>query len=140
MYKAFLVVSALINLYVLRYLYRLKITQCDCALNWRRKYIMFFICLSLVFHLVEGFDIEISNEMYTVFAVLGLINMVIVLQYIYILKTTVCKCSEHIAREMMYIIAILKIYTVVLLIASVFYALNRWPNLKTRIKAMSEDI
>lgn len=114
---AFMLLAVIINVYLLIYLMNLANIGCKCALNWRRNYIMFFIVLSLILSVasVFSYDILTSSIVMSVFTVASIANVVIVLQYISMLKKEHCECSEDLAREIMQFIAILYAFFYVLL-------------------------
>lgn len=98
-------------MYILKYLYYLEKNGCECALNWRRKFIMFFIGLSLVLAIFSLFKLNLltSSIIFAVFATLSIANVVIILQFVHMLKEEKCKCSEDLAREILQFIAIINI-------------------------------
>jgi hypothetical protein len=114
---AFMLLAIIINVYILMYLINLEKIGCKCALNWRRTYIMFFIIFSVILSIASlfSYDILTSAVVMALFTVASIANVVIILQYISILKDEHCKCSEALAREIMHFIAILYAFFYVLL-------------------------
>ena len=104
----------------MKYLYYLEKNGCECALNWRRKFIMFYISLSLVLAILSLFKINLltSSIIFAVFAALSIADVVIILQFVHMLKEEQCKCSEDLAREILQFIAIIKIavYSIALIV------------------------
>lgn len=103
------VVVIAIELLILRYLMRLETIGCECAMDWRRDYIIFFIALTIVNAFVVLFmgPQQVPGLQFALF-VMGFLNVVFVLQYVHRLKKEKCECSISVYREIMYIIAILR--------------------------------
>lgn len=120
----FVVVAVLINLYILNYLHHLEKIGCKCALDWRRKFIMVFIGISLLVAVLGMFKVDIltSSLVLTVFAGLSIANIVIILQYIHMLKTEKCTCSSDLAREILQLIAALYAFFYIMLFIVLFYS------------------
>lgn len=114
---AFMLISVIINVYILMYLVNLEKVGCKCAMNWRRTFIMFFIIFSVVLSIASlfSYDILSSAIVMGLFTVASIANVVIILQYINMLKKEQCDCSEGLAREIMHVIAILYAFFYVLL-------------------------
>ena len=121
---AFVVVAILINTYILRYLHHLEDIGCKCAMNWRRKFIMFFIGASLLVAVFSLFKVDIltSSIVLTVFAGLSIANIVVILQYIHMLKAEKCSCSNDLAREILQLIAALYAFCYIMLFIVLFYS------------------
>jgi hypothetical protein len=121
---AFILLAVVINVYILMYLYHLEKIGCECAINWRRTFIMFVIGLSLVLSILSVFSIDVltSASIMTLFSVLSIANVVVILQYVHLLKKEQCKCSESLAREIMQVIAILYAFFYIMLFIVLFYA------------------
>ena len=97
-----------INLYILYWLVRLERIGCQCAMDWRRYYIIAFMILNILFALfgMKRSDV-MGNVIYGVWLVLVVLNIVFVLQYVHRLKKEKCECSAGLARDVMYVIAII---------------------------------
>lgn len=96
------IIFVVIQLLILNYLFRLEKTGCECAMDWRRSYTMFFLVLTLLYTVSALFiDRSTIPILQTVMVVLGLVNVVVVLQYVHKLKEEKCACSESIYREIM---------------------------------------
>lgn len=103
------VAMIIIELLILRYLVHLEQIGCRCAMDWRREYIIFFIALTVVYALVSLFmgPQQIPVIQFTLF-ILGILNVIFVIQYVNRLKKEKCECSESVYREIMYVIAIIR--------------------------------
>lgn len=121
---AFILLAVVINVYLLMYLYHLEKIGCDCAINWRRTFIMFVIGLSLGLSVLSIFSVDMlsSSLIMTVFSALSIANVIVILQYVHLLKKEQCKCSESLAREIMQVIAILYAFFYIMLFIVLFYA------------------
>lgn len=106
-----LIVSVVItiNIWFLVYLIKLEKEGCKCSLDWRRYYIIAYIFVLIgwnVFNLVYPIQ---SHLMFSVVMVIAAILFIIfTFQYINLLKSRKCNCSEDIAKR------VLSIYTWVL--------------------------
>lgn len=103
----FAIFFVVIQLLIINYLYKLETTGCKCALDWRRNFIMFFLVIAIVNLLVTSF---LTHEqipfIQTLVTVLGLVNVIVTLQYVNKLKIEKCECSKSIYREIMMYVAI----------------------------------
>lgn len=113
-----LVLSVLINIWILVYLVNLEQLGCACAMGWRRVYIMMFTVLNILITLGFVHYRMSPVAMYAYFAA-SIVFIVVVMQYTSMLKREKCKCSEHLAREVMHIAALIQalIYIFVFCIA-----------------------
>lgn len=117
------IVVLTLELLILRYLMRLEQIGCECAMDWRRDYIMFFIALTIVNAFVVLFmgPQQLPGLQFALF-IMGIMNVVFVLQYVHRLKKEKCECSISVYREIMYVIAILRaaLYGLLLMLSIVF--------------------
>jgi len=121
---AFILLTVIINVYILMYLFHLEKIGCACAINWRRSFIMFVIGIALVLSVLSVFSVDLltSSLIMTVFSVVSIANVIIILQYVHLLKKEQCKCSESLAREIMQVIAILYAFFYVMLFIVLLYS------------------
>lgn len=105
------------------YLYHLEKIGCKCAVNWRRTFIMFVIGISLILAILSLFSVDVltSSIIMTLFSVLSIVNIIIILQYVYELKEEQCSCSESVARTIMQVIAILYAFFYLMLFIILIY-------------------
>lgn len=118
-----MIVAALISLtlsvlYVLNvyYLYSLEQKGCECAMDFRRVYIMAFTAVFLVYSLTMNWfapKILMNYIQYILPVILvgGIINVIYTLQYVAKLKATKCECSESTYRDIMETLAIVNAVT-----------------------------
>ena len=106
-----LIVSVVItvNIWFLVYLIKLEKEGCKCSLDWRRYYIIAYIFVLIgwnVFNLVYPLQ---SNLIFSIVMVCAAITFIVfTFQYLNLLKSRKCNCSEDIAKR------VLNIYTWVL--------------------------
>lgn len=101
------IVAIIIQLSILYYLWNLEKIGCKCAMDWRRDYIMAFIVIGLVYlcsYMIYKDKLPLYFSL--IFMILGLINIVAVIQYVNKLKDDNCECSESVMRDIMYVIAL----------------------------------
>lgn len=101
-----------IVLYVFLINYLMRLDKCECAQNWRRTYIMYYL-IFLVLLSITQFILLISESnpilnltMLSISLILGIIFVVVAFQYIWSLRETKCKCSEADGRDVLEILAI----------------------------------
>jgi hypothetical protein len=137
----------IVALYIvfLIYLFKLEKIGCDCALNWRRNYMIVFMIFALSTNLVS--IIVPSLRLNVVFAVisatLSLMFLIVTIQYVQKLKSDKCECSKDATREIMFYyswIMLILFWLSVAILLYVLYLLNsRKPtgqSLKPKVKRM----
>lgn len=106
-YIAFLIITICFNVYVLRYLTTKHSTSCDCAKDFRRDliryYLMFALCVSsfvvLSFFFMNHLTFKrIMNGASVVLIPSTLAYLFILYQYISILDKRDCTCVDHVDR------------------------------------------
>lgn len=103
----FAILFVVIQGLIVNYLIKLESIGCECAMDWRRNYIIFYLILSIIYALSAFFlDRESLPLMQTLMVIFGLINVVMTLQYVHRLKKEKCECSESLYREVMMFVAI----------------------------------
>ena len=103
----FAILFVVIQGLIVNYLIKLESIGCDCAMDWRRNYIVFYLILSIIYALSAFFlDRDSIPLIQTLMVVFGLINFVVTLQYVHKLKKEKCECSESLYREIMMFVAI----------------------------------
>jgi hypothetical protein len=131
-----MIVAALISLtlsvlYVLNvyYLYSLEQKGCECAMDFRRIYIMAFTAIFVVYSITLNIfapKILINNIQYILPVILvgGIINVIYTLQYVAKLKATKCECSESTYRDIMETLAIVNAVTYSIAFLAAFISLE----------------
>ena len=125
------IINILIFSSIIYYLKRLETIGCNCALNFKREYILYFTYFLLLFSVMNYFFG--TNPSYKLFSlyifvpyVIALIvNIIYTIQYVNEMKRLNCDCSKSFYRELMYILAILNacVWILLVLIFSIFYAI-----------------
>ena len=125
-----------LNCIILYWLMRLEKIQCNCALTWQRQLLVFYVILSIFMMVCILYGMRGSRDFFymeLVFTLFGAFSVIVSLHYIYMLRTNRCICSEHVGREILYILSILKgfvwgaliLFVSILIIASIVYVRSR---------------
>jgi hypothetical protein len=133
-----------LNGYLLSYLARLEQIDCECAMDWRRKHMMYgftilisFQILNLAF-LLFNFDDKFMLPrlmMSGLSLILTGYLVITTLQYVFMLKREACICSEDTARIILEVIAYVQIAGIVLIVGSLMFALYMLTTLVKRAKS-----
>ena len=100
--------------YMLNYIFKLETVGCECAKDWRRDYIQYYLLLLIVYVVVllcvmtmgdMRTMVMINLRITVIMFILGVCFIVFTLQYVHRLKTIKCKCSEGTARDVLQIVA-----------------------------------
>lgn len=125
---------------IIYYLNNLKTIGCECALNFKRDYIMYYSIVNIAFN-VLSFAVGVPNILnyynrypilYSILPVLfaaAVVNMVFIFQYVEEMKKINCECSESVYRDMMFVLAILQaisIGIILLLLVQVGYMFSQF--------------
>lgn len=137
----FIILSILLDAYILSYLFHLEKEGCVCAVNWRRTYIMIFIAFSFVLAILSLFHVDIltSSLVLGFYSVLSIFNVIVVLQYVDMLKKEKCSCSASLAREIMQAIAVLYAFFYVLLFCIIAYNCMKLGQMSSISKQLSTN-
>jgi hypothetical protein len=115
-----------INLFIggtiIYYLNHLEKIGCICSLTFQRNYIYYYtLCffiinvLNIFFHKTPIFH-KIRILFMIILLLASIINIVYTIEYVEDMKKQNCKCSESMIRDLMFIIAILKILVYIIFI------------------------
>lgn len=120
----FSILFVAIQVLLINYLLRLEQIGCQCAMDWRRYYIIFYMVVVLL-HVVFTTFAERSSLplLQTLVAILGIINVIVTLQYIARLQREKCECSESVYRDVILLVAIFNAIVYISLIIMVLYLL-----------------
>lgn len=121
---ALAILFVVIQILIVKYLFDLEKIGCDCAMDWRRSYIIFFLIISIVNAFASLF-IGVHNVpvIQTIFFVIAVLNVIFTLQYVARLKKEKCECSESVYREVMFIVSIVNAVVFTALITYAVYIL-----------------
>jgi hypothetical protein len=115
-----LTISIFLAILIIYYLKRLETINCNCALNFKRNYILGFTSLSLLLSISNLLFREYKHFInfklliYIPWVIAIITNVIFTIQYVNELKKIKCECSESVAREIMYILAILRAIVMIL--------------------------
>ena len=116
------ILGILVAFCILYYLKYLNNIGCVCALNDKRTYILYYTCLIILFNIfaiTPYYSLKFFTDyrFITYFLVLGsVLNIIFTLQYIDELKKNNCECSKSIIRDIMFILATIRIFIWLLLL------------------------
>jgi hypothetical protein len=127
-------ISPIINLFIsgtiLYYLYYLDKIDCKCSLTFQRNYIYYYTIIIFVINAVTIFFQKKLKEMALVILpisimllIAGLVNIIYTFEYVNDMKKQNCKCSDSIVKDLMFILAILQSFVIIiffLIILSIF--------------------
>jgi hypothetical protein len=117
----------IIALYIvfLVYLFKLEKIGCDCALNWKRNYMITFMIFALSTNFVSIIvpSLRLNAVFAIIFAVLSLMFLIITIQYVQKLKNDKCDCSKDLTREIMFYYSWIMLVLFWLSVAILFYIL-----------------
>ena len=137
-----------INLFIsgtiIYYLNHLEKIGCKCSLTFQRKYIYYYTILLFGINLISLFFQEKIKELsvvilpFSIFLLIaGIINIVYTIEYVNDMKKQNCKCSESLIRDLMFILAILQSFVIIiffLTIISIFVFKINLPKMSNDLK------
>lgn len=116
------IIFVVIQTLIVNYLVKLESMGCECAMDWRRNFIVFFLVLSIVYTLSSFFiDKDSLPLLQSIMVITGIINVILALQYINRLKKEKCECSESLYRDVLYLVSIFNAILYSLLIVLLIY-------------------
>lgn len=139
--KLIMIIIAMIflvfNVLIVTYLIQLERIGCECAINWRRTYILFYLFLNIIYLIVSIFvNQQVLPFISAFMLILGILNVVFTLQYVAKLKEEKCDCSESVYRTIMKVIAIINAvvycFVFVMLILTVMFAASFYTTLTSK--------
>lgn len=126
-----MVAAVMIDLWIIYYLWNLQKIKCLCALEWRHTVILFYWTLSMLYTVAHIFKLGsvVTNPALSTFMItFSIFNIWVVLSYIKRLEEEKCKCSEHVARDVIKIITIVRMFMYVFVALVAIYSLLRLSN------------
>lgn len=123
----FALIFIAIDVWLLLYLYNLKRMGCECAMDWRRTFMMVYIAAGVALGVLQMFDLNIqaSATLSVMFVLLSLFNIYVVLSYIQHLDEIKCKCSESMERLVLRVIALFNLVVYALITLIILYGIFR---------------
>ena len=128
--------AIIVALYIafLVYLFKLEKVGCNCALNWKRNYMITFMIFALSTNLISIIIPSLGHNVVFVFisAVLSLMFLIVTIQYIRKLKNDKCDCSKNLTREIMFyyswIMLVLFWFSIAILLYVMYLLKSRKPS------------
>lgn len=104
-----------LQLLLINYLFKLEEQGCECALTNHRTYILSFLVINFIVSLLHIFtnvfdkarNNKLGSLLMSLYSLAGIVNIVVVIQYVNMLKSKQCDCSESVYRDMLYVFAIM---------------------------------
>ena len=128
-----------IALYIafLVYLFKLEKIGCDCALNWRRNYMIGFMIFALTSNFLSMVvpGIKFNIVLISLSTILSLMFLVVSVQYVQKLKKDKCECSKDLTREIMYYYAWVMLVLFLISFTMLIYVLYRLHSLPSPLKS-----
>lgn len=132
----------IIALYIvfLVYLFKLEKIGCDCALNWRRNYMITFMIFALSTNFISIIvpSLRLNVVFVIISAVLSLMFLIVTIQYVQKLKSDKCDCSKDLTREIMFyyswIMLVLFWLSVAILLYILYLLYTRKPTGQPKVK------
>lgn len=110
------------------FLVNLKNVKCDCAINWKRDYIMGFIGFVLLFNLylllVDTTKAKFtSTHIILAFLVVAaaILNIILMIQYTLDIQKNKCECADKVSLTVMQFLAFFQIFAIVLVLMLVIF-------------------
>ncbi len=102
--------------YILNFLFKLESTGCECAMDWRRNYIMFYMAYMLLFTVTSLLMLfakkppsRMLRKLHAILSpvsiLLGILFIVFTFQYVHRLHKEKCGCSEDMGRTVLTLVA-----------------------------------
>lgn len=107
------IIFAFCILYYLKYLNNIG---CICALNDKRIYILWYTCVIILFNIfaiTPYYNLKFFTDYkyITYLLIMGsILNVIFTMQYVEELKKNNCECSQSIVRDIMFILATIRIF------------------------------
>jgi apolipoprotein N-acyltransferase len=121
-----------IQILIINYLFQLERTGCNCAMDYKRTYILTYLVINALFVILNLFtnvfkytsNNKISSFLMSIYSLGGIVNISFIIQYVNMLKAKKCECSESIYRDLMYIVAVIDALVLGLALLLVFYVVS----------------
>lgn len=123
-----MVAAVIIDIWIIYYLINLQRANCVCALGWRHTFVLFFWVASMLYTVAHVFRVQpvIGNMQLAVFMIaFSALNIWVVLSYISKLEREKCKCSEDIARDVIKVITIVRLFVYAFFAVILLYSVAR---------------
>jgi hypothetical protein len=123
------ILISVIQISIIYYLFKLERTGCNCAMDYKRTYILAYLVINTLFVILNLFtnvfkytsNNKFASFLMSIYSLGGIVNIAFIIQYVNMLKVKKCECSESIYRDLMYIDAVLNALVLCLSLLLVFY-------------------
>jgi hypothetical protein len=121
----------LLQILIIKYLFDLEANGCECAMDYKRNYILFYLVLNTIFAVLSMFtnvlrttsNNKLGSFLMSAYSVGGILNIVFIIEYVNMLKAKHCDCSESVYRDLLYVFAIIDALVFVMALLLVFYVI-----------------
>ena len=108
------IAMTMLQAYMLAYVVHLEKLGCECAMDWRRNYIMWYLVFSIALtfiNLFMGFVLRkpLPIGVGALSTLASIMFIVFALQYVHRLKKEKCECSVGTARDVLQVVAIIDV-------------------------------
>lgn len=118
-----------IQISIINYLFQLERTGCNCAMDYKRTYILAYLVINALYVILNLFtnvfkytsNNKFASFLMSIYSLGGIVNIAFIIQYVNMLKAKKCECSESIYRDLMYIVAVIDALVLGLSLLLVFY-------------------
>ena len=124
------IITVILFAYILSFVYKLEITGCECAKDWRRTYIVAYSVYFIAVAAAQFYNplSAVTRALVPVTLAAGLLFVVFTLQYVHRLQKEKCVCSDVIGRAVLYLVAaidgaVYAIYALIIVINALTLAL-----------------
>lgn len=138
-------IPPIINLFIsgtiMYYLHYLEKINCKCSLTFQRNYIYYYTIIIFIINAVTIFFQKKLKELALVILpisimllIAGIVNIIYTFEYVNDMKKENCKCSDSIIKDLMFILAILQSFVIILFfltILSIFIFKMNIPKMKS---------
>jgi hypothetical protein len=97
------------NIAILLWLHKLKQTKCECADNWKRTYMFYYLIYSIVYSvfIIGGLKqiVKYKNLIATIVSIssiAGLLYVIFGIQYLTALRKNDCQCAKDIRETILF--------------------------------------
>ena len=122
-------IQLLLQILIINYLYQLEEKGCECAMDFKRTYILGYMVLNTIFVILGTFtnifkytsNNKIGSFLMSIYAIGGIVNIAFIIEYVSLLKERKCECSESVYRDFIYVFAIIDAIILGMSFLLVFY-------------------
>lgn len=112
-----LLVSLLLNVYIIEYVRRLERTACECAVDWRRRYAVVYLAILIAYEVVitllsftrPALAASLIAALSPFLLVALVLYLVFSWQYVERLRREKCACSAELARDVWRLVLVIQI-------------------------------